>query len=591
MPQFVQKQSFEVNSYTNCVLFNEFSILNEFPSVRSDCQNALNLTKTLTWGVDHGCSLFVTSNECIDIFFDRFLEIHDMANAKYEKKVLVIVDFHTEIDVLRTLGSEMVTRWIPLTLVLQPHHSGQWINIYSGFGSDVNRFFIENSTLEHDKPLIPQILTDFGGKEIVTALFEYPPFVSIAKVDAGMGNANLFGSNETLSIKLQGFEALLMVEFCRIFNCVISARLEYDEDMWGWGFRNHTGYGIMGAILKYDADLTAAGCYLMHDRYELIQYSYAIQRSSVIHILPKPKPLPLWNIPLLPFSAVIWKNVAIVLTTVAIFIFILNRIQVRYLPKFSKNSTLIVVQMSLFQNVERLNYSTATNSIIYGTFLIYSIMIGNFYIGGLSSIMTVTPYEPPIDSLEKLISSNLKWGGNTISWTYAIKESSDPNHQKYVSKFIVPETEDLQKLIKDEKIAVALDRTQAGTASVHNLLTRDDSKHLMIMKERLYAQYSVLIASKTFPYMEQLNKMAFWQQESGIREIWEYETVVRKMDYVVQRNLVDNMKPPTNKEPVKLSVPHIFGAGFILLFGYLFATIAFAAEIFHSKYVRRVKKN
>lgn len=73
----------------------------------------------------------------------------------------------------------------------------------------------------------------------------------------------MYGSTEILSVEISGIEGCIMVEFCRKFNCVISARLEYDEDLWGWGFANHTGTGIFGAVLKYDADLTAGGCYML----------------------------------------------------------------------------------------------------------------------------------------------------------------------------------------------------------------------------------------------------------------------------------------------------------------------------------------
>lgn len=52
------------------------------------------------------------------------------------------------------------------------------------------------------------------------------------------------------------------------------------------------------------------------------------------------------------------------------------------------------------------------------------------------------------------------------------------------------------------------------------------------------------------------------------------------MDYDIQRNIEENGKPPDGGEPVKLSVQHILGALFLLLFGTLTAGIAFVFELF-----------
>lgn len=52
------------------------------------------------------------------------------------------------------------------------------------------------------------------------------------------------------------------------------------------------------------------------------------------------------------------------------------------------------------------------------------------------------------------------------------------------------------------------------------------------------------------------------------------------MDYDIQRNIEENGKPPDGNEPVKLSVQHILGALFLLLFGSVAATVSFIFELF-----------
>lgn len=137
--------------------------------------------------------------------------------------------------------------------------------------------------------------------------------------------------------------------------------------------------------------------------------------------------------------------------------------------------------------------------------------------------MTITPYESPIDSLQKLVNTNLVWGGTSITWTFALQESRDPVHQKYVSKFIEMPKKEIRQLVKRKNMAIVIDKTQGGSVTIQGYIDEEDSKFLMIMNEPLYYQYSALIASKTWPYMQQLNQITFLQAEGGIRSYWEHQ--------------------------------------------------------------------
>lgn len=52
------------------------------------------------------------------------------------------------------------------------------------------------------------------------------------------------------------------------------------------------------------------------------------------------------------------------------------------------------------------------------------------------------------------------------------------------------------------------------------------------------------------------------------------------MDYDIQRNIEENGKPPDGGEPIMLSIQHILGALFLLLFGNIFASVCFVIELF-----------
>lgn len=96
------------------------------------------------------------------------------------------------------------------------------------------------------------------------------------------------------------------------------------------------------------------------------------------------------------------------------------------------------------------------------------------------------------------------------------------------------------------------------------------------------------MTSKTWPFMNQLNRIVLMQAESGIGGYWEYTAAVNTMDYSIQRNIEENSKTPDGSEPVKLSIQHILGALFLLLFGNIAAIICFLLEIFWHYKARRM---
>lgn len=54
------------------------------------------------------------------------------------------------------------------------------------------------------------------------------------------------------------------------------------------------------------------------------------------------------------------------------------------------------------------------------------------------------------------------------------------------------------------------------------------------------------------------------------------------MDYDIQQSLEENGKPPKAGAPIRLSVEHILGALFVLLFGNVLASVFFVLEILYN---------
>lgn len=105
-------------------------------------------------------------------------------------------------------------------------------------------------------------------------------------------------------------------------------------------------------------------------------------------------------------------------------------------------------------------------------------------------------------------------------------ESTYPPHKKYVSKFV--EEISLKKIhewVSEQRMAVIVQQMQAKPLVFFDYVDRNDSKFLMIMKQPLYYQYTAILTTKTWPWIDQLNRIVFMQQESGIWRYWAYKVI------------------------------------------------------------------
>lgn len=87
-----------------------------------------------------------------------------------------------------------------------------------------------------------------------------------------------------------------------------------EKDLWGVKYGNNSGTGIQGDMMSRRSDITCAAIYRWQDLYEFTLYSSNMQQARVMMVVPRPKILPYFETPLLPFPIEVW--LAILLTTV-----------------------------------------------------------------------------------------------------------------------------------------------------------------------------------------------------------------------------------------------------------------------------------
>lgn len=75
-------------------------------------------------------------------------------------------------------------------------------------------------------------------------------------------------------------------------------------------------------------------------------------------------------------------------------------------------------------------------------------------------------------------------------------------------------------------MAITVETLQYGALSYEPFIDNDASEYYMMMNAPLYWQYTVIMSSKTWPFMEQLNRIVQMQLESGIGYYWELKVQI-----------------------------------------------------------------
>lgn len=219
---------------------------------------------------------------------------------------------------------------------------------------------------------------------------------------------------------MEGQEATLLVEFCLKYNCRLTARLDYDEELWlGLNYPNETD-GLIGAIMKRDANVTCAALYLWDNVYEFAQYTAIIQKAIVTHIVPIPLLLPYWQTPILPFPGFVWGYVIGAFSTCALTLFVINATQNKINVRENQQATglfhsiYVVFMMSIYQNVI-IRIKFFSGAVIFTVILLYSLVIGNLYLGKFSVVyLTLCTSLESSNKIKLFFYNILLWTNNSM---------------------------------------------------------------------------------------------------------------------------------------------------------------------------------
>ncbi|XP_037033035.1 glutamate receptor 1-like [Bradysia coprophila] len=452
----------------------------------------------------------------------------------------------------------------------------------------LDTFYGRNTTFKQNANLFPDKLSNLQQRVVRLALFNYKPYSVWEEVPSGLGNANAQNTNEEKTLLIDGTESILMLEFCTKHNCTLEiSRDEAGE--WGEIWDNRSGIGVLGAVSERRADVGISALYEWHHEYQFLDFTAPISRTGITCIVPRPKRLAGWLLPVWPFSWKLWVAVFLAFTVGIMSLLLARRLYITPKPSRKRafqpkrdpafnNVALIVGRMFLSQSVN-IVVKRVPEMVILGCILLIGLMIGNTYSGGLAALMTVPQYEAPIDTPHQLAAKNLEWGATHDAWIFSILLATQPDIVKLLSLFKKSNFEKLRSRAKTGDFAFSIERLPYGSYAIGEYITEDNVEYLQLMPNDIYYEYALAMTTKTWALKPDLDTMILDIAQSGMQKYWENQVVMRYSDTKVQLVVsVSHTNLRAKPDPTSLSASQLVGVFIIWLIGIVISSFVFVWE-------------
>ncbi|PSN50071.1 Ionotropic receptor 41a3 [Blattella germanica] len=434
--------------------------------------------------------------------------------------------------------------------------------------------------------LFPDKLRDLEGKELaLAAVPDYPPYTILD-----------LGASPPL---YEGVELRVAKDFAKTLN--FSFHVLVDADAW-WGevWPNGTGTGMWGMVATDVAALGFGATYAWLENYPYLDYSLPYFRSSVRCITPRPRQLPGWMTPLLPFDALMWTAVGASLGVTIAALYLATNAIMRLLDSDTK---------------ERL-YSTLTSSVMWSWgllllqspsvetqplyvplrhlvtwLMVYYLLVNSIYSGGLAAVLTVPRFEHPINSVADLAGSNMIWAATLDAWVYSIEEATEPDLKHIVRNYRTLGEEELLRRAFKGDTAFAVERLLGGNYALPSYINNETVPLLRAMQDDIYSGSPVFNVRKASPFLKSLNMLILRLNAAGLLLNYEVQVVREFVGQRIQLALAQNDQVAKDSGPVALRVDHIQGPLFFLGFGLTAAFLVFVSEVLKMVVIKKKALN
>ncbi|XP_030021609.1 glutamate receptor ionotropic, NMDA 1 isoform X2 [Manduca sexta] len=554
-----------------------FVFLPSFTYINPNDTDDNNLVEKLLKVSEEGCSDYIVRFQNPQNFMNAFEKVNHLGKVRRSDRKLIFLSIpdvnyrNQALEMLSKVECSFVAN-ILLVLTSDENQCGESFDFvthkYVGPDSEVNEPLLLDHwnacTQQFDRKanLFPHDMTNMKGKTLKVSCFTYKPYV-LLDLDPAVA-----------PLGRDGMELRIVEEFCRWINCNVVI-INEDKDQWGEIYENQTGIGIIGSVVEDRADMGITALYSWYEEWQAMDFSISCIRTAITCLAPAPRILASWEMPLLPFSKLMW--LAVVIT------FIYAAIGLLMAQKWSSNKALLIVfGILISQSQHKIGDSWRVRSVI-GWLLVAGMILVNAYGAGLASTFTVPKYESSIDTVQDIVDRNMEWGATHDAWIFSLTLSPEPLVKKLVSQFRIHSFEELKKKSFTRSMAFSIEKLPAG-----EYITKDAVLDMQLMLEDFYYEQCVIMMRKSSPYTEKISQLVGRLHESGLMLAWETQVALKYLDYKVQVEVKLSRSKNDVSVTEALNIKLVEGVFILYLIGVISAVILFIGEVLMEYYKSRV---
>ncbi|XP_005180963.1 ionotropic receptor 21a [Musca domestica] len=461
----------------------------------------------------------------------------------------------------------------------------------------LDRFYVNTMNFEKGANLFPYKLGNLQGREIIVPGMDYRPYLVINYVQDKNNSYDLaFDGSAEGNVQIDGTEARVILTFCEIFNCTVLID-STEADDWGEVYSNLSGIGSIGMVAKGMAEITIGAMYSWDTDYIYLDMSMYLVRSGITCLVPAPRRLASWILPLEPFQFTLWLAVVVYLFVEVASLALAYRFESHFIsmmadswPESLKFGVVTTLKLFVSQSGSKKVISQTVRVLLFTCFL-NDLIITSIYGGGLASILTVPSYDEAADTLDRLWSQKLQWAANSEAWVSAIRNAEDDRINGILENFFIYPDEKLEQLASSRSgFGFTVERLPFGHFAIGDYLTTESINHLKIMQEDLYFQYTVAFTSRCWPMLSAFDNLLYWWHSAGLDSYWEWRAVADNMNVQKQKQVEATVY--SNIEdmgPVKLGMANFVGILLLWMLGVTISFLVFLYEVLRD-YVERKNK-
>lgn len=452
----------------------------------------------------------------------------------------------------------------------------------------VNWWSAENGLFRY--PLLPSAVTvykSFHGRKFMIPVLHKPPW-------------NFVNYHNDTTIEVEGGRDDKL--FSLLAN-KLNFKYQYidpPDRSQGSSVVNGTMQGVLGLVFNKVVDLFIGDLTVTYERSQGVEFSFLTLVDSELFVTHEPERLNEALALIRPFHWIVWPALLLTLLISGPVLYLFTSAAYtkskKTIVKHESFGDCIWITCTIFLQQAVIIRSKDQNVrfIIVLLSLAVTYVIGDMYSANLTSLFARPTKEPPINTLNELMTamekehyqllveensashSNLENGTDIYKaiWKLMVQQN----------KYFIESTEEGMKLVRDRKKYAII----GGRETFYYDTSRFGAQNFHL-SEKLNTRYSAIALQIGCPYLENFNTILMKLFEGGIYSKIteeEYQKLRQKQIGTVEKATVVSegaVKAGEDKHLMAMSMKTLQGAFYILIIGYILATLVFFEELYLKK--------